>query len=556
MSNFRKPFAYVTKTGTLVRQDILDQYVLKSKQLKQIDAFGSLYKNLEIVEPLYNPYALANLLELNTYHARCVKTKARDTAGLGWTLKALVDEPSEKSLKLKEHIIEVLKDMPMSILEVLDRACTDFESVAWGAMEIVRADHDVDGELAQLAHLPSPDLRVHRDGNKYVQIINTQQRWFKRYGYEMDVHMDDGSEYPLGQLAIEQRATEVLFWTNYSPRSSYYGLPDIIPAIGALQGDLSRRDYNISFFDNFGVPAYAVFITGNFDPGEPVDDDGNPDPTGKTALEREIEGHFDEIAKNPHSVLILSLPSVPDADGEVKIEFVPLAKEVREASFRLYRLDNRDEVIAAHGVPLNRLGINEIGALSGQTASESTEVYKTSVIGPRQDTIQTLINRAIIWGMFEAYDWAFTLDPIDTTDETHDVEIAGSVFKLAALTPNDIIRNFGTRFGAKVSDHPAMNAHYLDGVPVDYIPEAGKYAAETAPNAVKMLTDAGVPLEDALLLVGYEESDVSRIVSNIEKKNIASAEQQQNNLDSINAQSQQDSSIDNTQMQPNNNVSE
>jgi capsid portal protein len=385
-------------------------------------------------------------------------------------------------------------------------------------MEVVRTTEDVEGAFAQLVHVASPDIRIHRDGNKYAQIVQNQKRWFKRVGYELDVHMDSGEEAPLGTLPIEKRASEMIFWTNYSPRSSYYGLPDVMPAIGAIQGDLSRRDYNISFFDNFGVPAYAVFITGNFDPGEPKDDNGNPDPLGKTDLEREIEGHFDEIAKNPHSVLILSLPSVQGSDGEVKIEFVPLAKEVREASFRLYRLDNRDEVIASHGVPLNRLGINEIGALSGSTAEISTEIYKTSVIGPRQSAIEKLINRYIIWGMFGATDWTFELFPIDTTDESHDVDIATGLFALGVLTPNDLIRKFGQRFGAQVSDHPAMSAHYINNMPIDYEPVTAQYAAATLPAALEVLTKAGVPLEIAMQLAGYSDEQVALVTAAAEER--------------------------------------
>ena len=112
-----------------------------------------------------------------------------------------------------------------------------------------------------------------------------------------------------------------------------------------------------------------------------------------------------------------------------------------------------------------------MGALGGNIAREATEVYKTSVIEPRQETIQTLINRYIIWGMFEAYDWEFEFSPIDTSDESHDIEIAVKLFEKAAMTPNDLIRNFGVRFGVTESDHPAMNLHYLNGVPIDGNPD-------------------------------------------------------------------------------------
>jgi len=44
-----------------------------------------------------------------------------------------------------------------------------------------------------------------------------------------------------------------------------------------------------------------------------------------------------------------------EGQGEVNIEFKPLSTEVKEASFRLFRQDNRDEILAAHGVPPYRM---------------------------------------------------------------------------------------------------------------------------------------------------------------------------------------------------------
>jgi len=94
-----KPFAYVTKSGRVVRQDILEQYAIKSDS-KQIlaDSFQSSYTQ-GLVQPLYNPEALARVLEMNTYHYRACKTKARDTAGLGWNLRPLKENPSRRAIQ-------------------------------------------------------------------------------------------------------------------------------------------------------------------------------------------------------------------------------------------------------------------------------------------------------------------------------------------------------------------------------------------------------------------------------------------------------------------------
>ena len=455
-----KPFCIVTDKGHAVRTDVLDRYVLKegeiSRQLRD-DQFSEFYGQLGLVPPLYNPTTLVQLLEMNTYHYRCVTTKARDVAGLGWELRPLKENPSEKERALLDEFFSTITP---SLSIVLTNMQKDVEAIGYGAIEVIREDYDPDNQPVNLAHIPAHTLRIHRDGNRFMQQRGARKRWFKLFGWDKDVDMETGEVAGLGEIPAERRATEILWFVNYSPRSNYYGMPDIIPAIGAVHGDISRRDYNISFFDNYGIPSYAVFITGNYDPGEE-----NPD-TGKTPLEESIESHFKEIKNKPHSTLILSVPSTL-GDGDVKVEFVKLSNDVKEASFRLYRQDNMDEVLAAHGVPAYRLGITETGALAGNIAQEATEIYKRSVIEPRQEIIEAVLNRALVWGAFGVQDWEFRLAAIDTVDEEHDMKVISMLFDMGAMTPNQIIRYFASRFGLEPVDHPAMNAHYIKGTPVD-----------------------------------------------------------------------------------------
>lgn len=459
-----KPFGIVTKHGKHIPQDILEQYAVKAdEKTRQIpaDSFHQIYGTSGVIQPLYNPLALAKLLEMNTYHYRCCRTKARETAGIGWSLKPLSDDADQES-QIYKDLDEFFNDLPESITNVFDRAVFDYEAVGYGAVEVVRVDYKPEERPALFTHIPAHTIRIHRGGNKFLQMRGNKRRWFKALEYDKDVHIESGVEHELGTLEPEKRASEVMWFVNYTPRSDYYGLPDIMPAMGAIHGDISRRDYNIAFFENYGVPAYAVFVTGNFDPGE-------IDEHGRTEMEKAIEGHFNEMAKNPHSTLILSVPT-RDREGEVKIEFKPLATEVKEASFRLYRKDNRDEVLSAHGVPPYRAGIAEEGSLGGNTAAESTEIYKQSIINPRQEMIETAINRFVVWGAFEANEWAFKFDEIDTSDEKHDLDMAKGLFEVGGITPNQIIRHFGERFGLEEVDHPMMNAHYVAGQPIDVEP--------------------------------------------------------------------------------------
>lgn len=475
----RTPFCYVTKAGKVVSSRALDSYVLKdqeeqSQQLKA-DRFANKYGDLGLIQPLYNPERLAYAPEVNTYHARACQVKARDTAGLGWDLISQVEEPNET---IKEEIREFLEGQKTPLVTIFYRHQYDLEVIGHGGLEIVRAGYQPTGRPAVLAHIPGHTLRIHESDNKFAQKRGLKTRWFKRIGYPKDIDKETGYEYELGKLSPEKRASEILWNALYSQRSDYYGVPDVIPALGAIHGDVARRDYNIAFFDNFGVPAYAVFITGDFDPGEP-----DPD-TGMTELEESIEKHFKNLSESPHSTLIMTVPSRENSTGDVKIDFQPLATDVKDASFRLYRKDNRDEIISAHGVPPYRLGITETGSLGGSTAAESTEIYKNSVINPRQELLESLINQYIIQDEngFATKDWAFKFRGIDTKDEAHDIEIAGSLFGMGAFRIRDVIQAFGQRFG--IEDDPEderLDMRFVQGQPLEIFVQQIKHMEEGGP---------------------------------------------------------------------------
>lgn len=453
----KKPFAVVTNKGSLVGSDILNQYAIKeaSNQLK-FDSFQQAYGEAKLVTPLYNPESLTRLLEMNTYHMRCCKTKARDTAGLGFKLESLTDSQNETGkTKLAGFFDDQLEPLPLT----LDRVMYDYEVMGYAALELVRVRNGAEEEPANMFHLPAHTLRRHTDGVRVCQIRGNKKRWYKMAGEDVDIHKESGEKYDLGSLSPEQRASEIIWFMNYTARSDYYGMPDVIPVLSAIYGDISRSNYNIAFFENYGVPAYAVFITGDYDEGE-------IDENGRSEFEKVIEDHFRNMKAEPHSTLILSIPS--GQGGDVKVNFEPLSLETKEASFRLYRKDNRDEVLSAHAVPPYRAGIAETGSLGGSTAEESTEIYKTSVIEPRQEMLENAINLHIVKGGFDVHDWEFKLADIDNTDEMHDLEMVKGLFSIGAITPNQIINHFGERFGLTATEGvPHMDMHFINNVPVE-----------------------------------------------------------------------------------------
>lgn len=449
-----RPFAFLTDRGSVVSDGVLAEYATKSKQVDP-DIFGSAYGGeVGLVEPIYTPTSLQNLLEINTYHTRCCEAKARDSAGSGWLLSSQVDDPAAGG---RDVLNAFFRDVAS---ELWYRYQYDLETIGYGAIEMTRVDADPEGPPEALHHIKAHTIRPHKDKIRFQQRIGTNSVWFKKVGYEADVHYENGTIYPQGTLAPEDRATEVIWGVNYTPESDYYGLPDITPAIGTVAADFNRREYNRKFFENHGIPTYAITISGNFDPGE-------IDEYGRDEVQKMIEEKLRKMPDNPHSSLILSLPSVEGEESDIEVNFEPLATDIRDASFRLFRQDNRDETIVAHGVPPYRIGVMVSGQLAGNMAEEATEIYKRSVIEPRQTAIEDVVNRRIVREGFGVEDWRWEFTDIDTRDEDHELDILERIFAVGGVTPAEIRDQFADRFGLDPAEHPAMQMHYVDGKPID-----------------------------------------------------------------------------------------
>ena len=269
-----------------------------------------------------------------------------------------------------------LDNIKPSINELLYRMNYDKRATGYGALELIREDKSKSIPVS-ISHISSYTLRRTKDGKRVKQRVGNKTVWFVIYGKNYDdngnlcdVHADTGEFYPYNSLSKEERANELLWTMEYTTKSKYYGLPKIIGAIQSIAGDLSRSKYNTSFFKNYGVPAFAVMVSGDFVDYDKEPDDPDYDET--QTLKYKISKQLKEVMKNPHSAVTILVPSEGE-EGNVEIELKPLSVDSKEASFRLFRKDNRDEIIHAHRVPPYKVGINETGSLGGSNIQEAIE---------------------------------------------------------------------------------------------------------------------------------------------------------------------------------------
>jgi len=394
----------------------------ESRSLPPVDEFKSLYERGNIIAPLYDFDQLSYFLEVSTEHYRAVKAKARDVAGGGWRLRGN-PEHRRKLTMFFTHPNE-----SQTLQELLEALLTDYEALGNLYIEVVRHPTQVNDMGVnvpyKLYHLPARFMRIHSSLTMFVQKYGNKIRYFKEFGDSRIINCETGEEAD-ESLDPRLRATEVIHIKNYHVRAEPYGLPDFIPALGAIAGNIAARDYNLAFFSSYAVPAYAIVLKN-------VEYD---DETRSL-----IEDFFTQTFRGPenaHKTLVLQLPPSRKDEPEPDIKFEALQRDVRDASFKEYRLSNRDEVYRAHGVPPMIGGIVETGNIGAGTGLAQMQIYKNSIIIPRQNLLTSRINGLLIKSAsgFHYQDLEFELLPPDLGEreqlaKTHEAYLKAGVFKI------------------------------------------------------------------------------------------------------------------------------
>lgn len=401
-----------------------EQEPLQTKASKQPkdDFTRGMYRKW-LVEPPYNPQVLAELLEESTEFSTICRQIAIDTAGLGWHLVA--NDDVEKPNEAQKEIANKLFGHPnneMTFWELCHAMCMDFESTANGYMEISRgATAQIDG----LYHAPATKTRVRKDKLGFGQRYGGGDiTWFRNFESDPADATSHKGEDPTGELL-----NEMVQHKFYHSANSYYGIPAIIPALGALRANQFIMDRNLRFFYNKGLPEWVLII-------EPETDDIEDEELD--AIEAEVKNHLESTLRGEHyKVLLLAPPK------GVKIRLEKWSPEFKDADHRTFRLDNRDEEVRSYAIPPHRIGIIESGNLGGGTGESQTETYKNGIIKPRQEKLELIFTR--IMKINGVTDWKFKFDELDSVDEQREAVIFAAISATPALSIDEM-REYASKF--------------------------------------------------------------------------------------------------------------
>jgi len=399
----------------------------KSKQLEEQEQW------LDLNDLVPYPFEASNLLTLKdncAYFDACIKQIAKDVVGQGWTLE--LREGKKESNQEKERILEFIEtcggDRDETFEQTLERAIIDWGLIGWWAWEVGRSETGKNKGLVNgFWHVPAQTVYVHKKHKKYAQVRGDKKVWFKRFGEPDDIELHTGKEWEAPEDKNEEpkeKANELIFFRNYYPQSDYYGAPNILSSIGAVMGLIGVRDYNLSFFENYGIPAAIIILKGRWSK-----------QTAKQIsdfLDVEIKG-----SENAHKTMCIH----PSKDSIFEIH--ELGAQAKEASFKIYQKGLRDEILSEYKMPPYRIGIAETGSLGGSTAGESTKIYAGSVVTPLEETVEWLVTKKIFQEGLKCENYEFQLKELDLRDLDAEAARDAIYFGLGALTSNQILARKG-----------------------------------------------------------------------------------------------------------------
>lgn len=434
-------FAY-TQTGNIIRISKKKEGGLTSKQLKEDKSY---WREKGLLAPPYDPDSILTYYESNIYFMRTVDQIAQDVAGQGYKFEARegVDPEKDEKAKAFQEKAEKLLNRPnddYDLIEMIKRLIIDWGSTGWMNWELPRTG---EGDIGSMYHVPAYTIRVHRDGKKYCQTRYVKGKrtrmWFKKFGEEGDIQAENG-EVIKDKAKKEEKdiANDMIMDLNYYIKDSFYGTPNILGSLGAVISMIGIRDFNLSFFENFGVPAALVILYGNWKPGSDTDI--------KNFIETEIRG-----SENAYKTLVLQAPEQTETglskEEQKGIEWIPLMTDVKEGSFmKDYYIQMRNEELVAYSMPHYRIGIVETGALGGSSVEEMTDAYIDSTVKPLQTKVENIFNFKILPTLMEEpkegeepeVPLLFKLIPPDVRNMEKLITRAIKSFRHAALTVNEL----------------------------------------------------------------------------------------------------------------------
>lgn len=337
----------------------------------------------------------------NVHHARAIHAKVAATVGLGF------QTPNDKKRKDAKSSLEPtdLSTLPpqddvAKIDQVLGPLCehswqdtlVDCAEDLWqtgnGFLEVVR--RRTTREVLGLYHLAAKEVYVVIENHRYDRHYsiqgredNVSNRVFAKFGDSEGLlqRAAQGKGYfSYGQKPDKEIMSEVIHFRRPTSLSRWYGYPDWLSAVAAIELVQCLTQHEYDFYLNRGVPEFFLFVIGQL--------------LSKSDKEKIEAAMASTIGLgNQHKSVLVNLPN----GGEhMKVQLEKLALEAKGDGSQFAGMSEALalQIVSAHGIPPLLAGIQIPGKLGAANEMvQAMQAFHVLVIEPMQRLIrQTLLN--------------------------------------------------------------------------------------------------------------------------------------------------------------------
>lgn len=444
----------------------------------QPDSQGS--STTVIIEPPFNPGLLKMLVASNNTLLQCIDVMKVNVGGTGHTIEKVEGEDFKDNEPNRRILIDFF-DEPYpgkSMISLRKSLEEDLESTGNAYMEIIR---NIGGDTVMLNSLDSCEMRlvaldapvfvdkvVTRGGKevtlkirarerRFVQLINGRRVYFKEFGSQRDLDRDTGQWATPGmKLSIAKRASEIYHFRLSKSARTAYGQPDWINQLPAVLGSRKAEEFNLSFFDNGGLPPVLILVQGGY---------------LASGVKEDLQAHLNGTGNKTRAAIVeaMSASGSLDSAGSVKVTVERFGSERQQDSmFQKY-----DESCEAHVRGAFRVPPIFFGRASDYNFATALTGYMTAdaqVFRPRRiefDEVMYLVSKDL-----GVRDYLYQSKSMTLTNIDNQIKVVDMALTAAIVDKEEALGELN-----KIS---GLNLTYKDTAPAPAAPPTG---LETVPGA-------------------------------------------------------------------------
>ena len=299
----------------------------------------------------------------NSHHATCLGTKTDAIAGLGFD--------REEGAPREPHPLDSLCLEPF-VESVLRPSVADLVQFGHGHIEVVSKGTKASG----LYHIRAGTLGVHVENNAgdwhyYASTDQGAEKRLARFG--------DKDRLVKKYKLDPDQTSEVIRFVHNRDVDPYFGYPDWIAAVPAIEIITLLHQYKADFYLNRCVPEFMLFITGS-----------NVQKDDWAVIQKNLKAHLG--SGNAHKTLALNIPG-----KDVKVQVEKLAiMESGDPDFEPTKNVLSTDIVTAHRVPPHLAGILIPGKLGASNElTNALLAFHILYVGPRQESVEATLEQTL-----------------------------------------------------------------------------------------------------------------------------------------------------------------